>query len=69
LHCDAAAARVFGLDFLPLVSERFDLVIPKQHEGLATTQILLETLNRAPFQRELEMLGGYDTSQTGNLLT
>jgi molybdate-binding protein/DNA-binding XRE family transcriptional regulator len=64
-----AAARVFGLDFLPLVSERFDLVIPKQHEGLATTQILLETLNRAPFQRELEMLGGYDTSQTGNLLT
>jgi len=64
-----AAARVFGLDFLPLISERFDLVIPKQHEGLAVTQILLETLNRAAFQRELEMLGGYDTSQTGKLLT
>ena len=64
-----AAARVFGLDFLPLISERFDLVIPKLHEGLAATQILLETLNRAAFQRELEMLGGYDTSQTGKLLT
>jgi molybdopterin molybdotransferase/putative molybdopterin biosynthesis protein len=64
-----AAARVFGLDFLPLISERFDLVIPKQHEGLAVTQILLETLNRAAFQRELEMLGGYDTRQTGKLLT
>jgi putative molybdopterin biosynthesis protein len=64
-----AAARVFGLDFLPLISERFDLVIPKQHEGLAVTQILLDTLNRAAFQRELEMLGGYDTSQTGKLLT
>ncbi len=64
-----AAARVFGLGFLPLISERFDLVIPKQHEGLAVTQILLDTLNRAAFQRELEMLGGYDTSQTGKLLT
>jgi len=64
-----AAAQVFGLDFLPLLSERFDLVIPKQHEGLAVTQILLETLNRAAFQRELEMLGGYDTAQTGKLLT
>ncbi|MCI0419066.1 MAG: helix-turn-helix domain-containing protein [Acidobacteria bacterium] len=63
-----AAARVFGLDFLPLVSERFDLVIPKQHAELAAAQILLETLNRAAFQRELELLGGYDTTQTGKLL-
>jgi len=64
-----AAARVFGLDFFPLISERFDLVIPKQHEEFAVTQILLDTLNRAAFHRELEMLGGYDTSQTGKLLT
>jgi hypothetical protein len=35
---------------------------------LASTQILLETLNRAAFQRELELLGGYDTSQTGKVL-
>jgi molybdate-binding protein/DNA-binding XRE family transcriptional regulator len=63
-----AAARVFGLEFVPLISERFDLVIPKHHEELAVTQILLETLNHAAFQRELEMLGGYDTSQTGKLL-
>ena len=64
-----AAARVFGLGFVPLISERFDLVIPKQHEALAVTQILLETLNHAAFHRELEMLGGYDTSQTGRLMT
>jgi putative molybdopterin biosynthesis protein len=63
-----AAARVFGLDFIPLVSERFDLVIPKQNTELAATQILLETLSRAAFQRELELLAGYDTSQTGRLL-
>ncbi len=69
-YCVAAhaAARVFGLDFVPLVSERFDLVIPKQYQELSATQVLLETLNRAAFHRELEMLGGYDTRQTGKLL-
>jgi putative molybdopterin biosynthesis protein len=63
-----AAARVFGLGFVPLVSERFDLIFPKQQEALSNTQALLETLNRAAFQRELELLGGYDTSQTGKIL-
>jgi molybdate-binding protein/DNA-binding XRE family transcriptional regulator len=63
-----AAARVFGLGFVPLVSERFDLVLPRQQEEFAVTQILMETLNQAAFHRELEILGGYDTSQTGKLL-
>jgi putative molybdopterin biosynthesis protein len=63
-----AAARVLGLDFIPLVSERFDLVIPRQHFELAATQLLVEILSRAAFQRELELLAGYDTTQTGKLL-
>jgi len=63
-----AAARVFGLDFLPLVSERFDLVIPKRSLEWASTQALLETPHRAAFRRELELLGGYDTTQTGRVL-
>ena len=50
------------------MSERFDLVIPKQFVELAAAQVLLETLNRAAFQRELELLGGYDTTQTGKVL-
>jgi hypothetical protein len=44
------------------------LVFPKPLEALSNTQALLETLNRAAFQRELELLGGYDTSQTGKIL-
>ena len=60
-----AAAQVFGLAFLPLMSERFDLVIPKHYLELPSVKALLDTLNRAAFRRELEILGGYDTSQTG----
>jgi molybdate-binding protein/DNA-binding XRE family transcriptional regulator len=60
-----AAARVFGLDFVPLVSQRYDLVIRKQHIALPAVQLLLDTLNRTAFRRELEGLGGYDTSGAG----
>ncbi len=64
-----ASAGVFGLDFIPLVSERFDLVIPKRYWDLPAVQIVLDTLNRSSFKRELEALGGYDTSQTGHLVS
>jgi len=63
-----AAARVFGLDFIPLVSERYDLAIHRQHLEHPPVQALLDTLNRAGFRRELEGLGGYDTSSAGRRL-
>jgi molybdate-binding protein/DNA-binding XRE family transcriptional regulator len=63
-----AAARVFGLDFIPLLSERYDLVIRKPHLNSQAIQVLLETLGRAAFRRELEGLGGYDTRTAGDRL-
>jgi molybdate-binding protein/DNA-binding XRE family transcriptional regulator len=61
-----AAARVLGLGFIPLVSERYDLAIRRQHLDLPGAQALLDTLSRAGFRRELESLGGYDTKDTGS---
>jgi len=60
-----AAARVFGLHFIPLVTERYDLVIRKQHLDLPRMQNLLDTLARSGFRRELEGFGGYDTRVAG----
>lgn len=60
-----AAARLFGLGFIPLLSERYDLAIRKQHLDLPGIQTLLETLSRSSFRRELESLGGYDTNAAG----
>ncbi len=63
-----AAASIFGLDFVPLQRERYDLVIPKAyyqtHPGLRT---LLDIIVSRPFREELEALGGYDTRQTGTV--
>jgi molybdate-binding protein len=63
-----AAARLFGLHFIPLVSERYDLVIRKHHLDSPRIQNLLDILSRSSFRRELEGLGGYDTRVAGQRL-
>jgi molybdate-binding protein len=60
-----AAARVFGLDFLPLASASYDLAIRRTHLGLPAVQMLLDALARSAFRRELETLGGYDAAGAG----
>lgn len=60
-----AAAQVLGLGFVPLVSERYDLAIRRQHLDLPSIQTLLDTLSRSSFRRELECIGGYDTKASG----
>jgi putative molybdopterin biosynthesis protein len=63
-----AAARVFGLGFIPLVSERYDLAIRRQHLDMPGIQAVLDTLSRSNYRRELESLGGYDTRAAGQRL-
>ncbi len=64
----SAAARVFGLDLVPLVSKRYDLVLYKKHLRLPQVQAVLDTLARASFRHELESLGGYDMTKAGDRL-
>lgn len=63
-----SAAQVFGLDFTPLRSERYDLVMRRQTLELPAVQALLDVLQRADLRRKLEVLAGYDTRQTGTVL-
>lgn len=63
-----SAAQTFGIDFIPLHSERYDLVIRKRTTGLPAIQTFLDVLQRATLRRKLEVLAGYDTSQTGMLV-
>jgi molybdate-binding protein/DNA-binding XRE family transcriptional regulator len=63
-----AAARLFGLGFIPLVAERYDLVLRRTHLELPAVQTLFDTLSRSRFRRELEAIGGYDTAPAGQRL-
>ncbi len=62
-----SAAQAFGLDFVPLKSERYDLVMWRQTLQLPIVQAFLDVLQRASFRRRLETLAGYDTAQTGSV--
>ena len=63
-----SAACAFGLSFIPLATERYDLVVRRQHARLPAVEALLDVLNRAAVRRRLEILAGYDTSHTGEVL-
>jgi molybdate-binding protein len=60
-----SAAQTFGMDFIPLHNARYDLVMRKRTADLPSVKAFLDVLQRATLRRKLEVLAGYDTSQTG----
>jgi putative molybdopterin biosynthesis protein len=60
-----SAARALGLDFVPLLNEQYDLVIPRVHYESELLQPLLSLLRDPDFHREVNDLGGYDTTHLG----
>jgi putative molybdopterin biosynthesis protein len=62
------AAEAYGLTFIPLREERYDLVVPEDEFGPGPVKAMLEALNSGRFARELSQLCTYDTSQMGKEL-
>ena len=63
-----SAAQAFGLGFIPLHLERYDLAMRKPTAELPAAKAFLDVLQRATLRRKLEFLAGYDTSETGALI-
>ena len=59
------AALVYGLAFLPLAAERFDLVIPASQTGSREVQGLLKVLTSPWLLTQLASLPGYDPARCG----
>jgi putative molybdopterin biosynthesis protein len=62
------AARAYGLGFVPLADERFDLVLPGAHLGSREVQGLLKALTSPLLLAQLASLPGYDISACGDRL-
>lgn len=62
------AAIAHGLPFLPLTSERFDLLIPRVHAESSPVQVLLRVLRSSGFRAQLSALPGYEADGCGELL-
>ncbi len=63
-----AAARALNLDFLSVVTESYDLVIPEAYADLPKVQALLETIRSSEFKERVTALGGYGVERTGDEL-
>jgi molybdate-binding protein len=59
------AALAYGLAFLPLTAEHFDLVIPAGHESTSEVLGLLKVLSSAWLHDQLASLPGYDPARCG----
>ncbi len=59
------AALAYGLDFIPLASERFDLVLPAKLAASREVQGLLKVLTSPWLLAQLASLPGYDSARCG----
>lgn len=63
-----AVAAAWGLDFIPLGEERYDLVIPRARFESKRLRPLLAALHGAEFRKAARGFEGYDLSNSGRVL-
>jgi putative molybdopterin biosynthesis protein len=62
-----AAARALDLDFIPVVKEQYDLVIPSSLVNDSNIQLLLSVARSEGFKERVKGLGGYNPERSGVL--
>jgi putative molybdopterin biosynthesis protein len=62
------AAEAYGLGFIPLREERYDLAIPETELASAPVSRMLDALKSRRFAREVAQLCAYDTTRMGEEL-
>lgn len=63
-----AVANMLELGFIPLVKERFDIIILKESFFSKGVQIFLDILKSTHFKKLARKLGGYDTRDSGKVI-
>jgi molybdate-binding protein/DNA-binding transcriptional regulator YhcF (GntR family) len=63
-----ASAQTFGLGFIPLAQERYDLVIPAPNMETLAIQALVAWLSSRQARDAIAILAGYDTNKTGSVV-
>jgi molybdate-binding protein len=63
------AAQRFGLDFIPLVRERYFFALPSASLNEPLVQTVVDILQSAAFRAEVNGLDGYNSADTGKILS
>lgn len=62
------AAKIVGVDFIPLTTERYDIVMLKDPNNEKLISAVKNILSSQQFQLEINAIGDYDTAQTGSII-
>lgn len=60
-----SAAKLYGLDFLPVCVEEYDLIVPDYAYDTPTVQQMIATLRSERFKEKLLAMGGYTVEAPG----
>jgi putative molybdopterin biosynthesis protein len=63
--CVYSAAKAFGLRFVPVAQERYEIAIRRTHMDDPRIAALCDAIASPAFKGILDLLGGYDTKETG----
>lgn len=61
-------SKLIEVDFIPLIRERYDIVLLKTPENQLLVESVKEILNSPEFQSEVVALGDYDVTQMGQVI-
>ncbi|UZQ49433.1 helix-turn-helix transcriptional regulator [Clostridium kluyveri] len=65
---EKTSLQVKGIDFIPLQKERYEMVIKKENINDFPFKSMIKILRSKEFKSELLGLGGYDLTETGNII-
>jgi putative molybdopterin biosynthesis protein len=60
-------SRIFGLDFIPLMEEEYDLLVTKEFSEDPRFALIMDLFTSAEFASRLGELGGYSTKDSGKV--
>ena len=63
-----SAAQLYGLDFIPICNEEYDLLIPDHAWDTIQVQQMIATLKSPAFREKLLSMGGYTVEGAGELI-
>lgn len=63
-----AAAQALDLDFIPLFSEKYQLIIPQRHAESPLLAPLFDVLQDSAFRQAVQQMPGYEISDMGHLI-
>lgn len=62
------AAKIVGVDFIPLIKERYDLVLLKNEDNQEVIKKIKEILASDDIKKDIHAMGDYDITETGKVM-